>query len=63
MKVKKDSMINPFLDLSPSEILSKLKEDSLFSWFANANTSSNKEEIFRTKKNYFGRDNGFEWWE
>jgi hypothetical protein len=61
MKVKKDSSINPFSDPGQGELLSKLEEDSSFSWFANANTSTRKEEIYRTQKVYFNQDNGFEW--
>ena len=61
MNVKRDSTINPFSDISQVEILSKLDVNSLFKWLANANTSSSKEEIYRTKKIYFGKDNGFIW--
>jgi hypothetical protein len=62
MWVKKDSLINPFSDLSQGEILSKLEEDSSFRWFANVNIGKNTEEIYRTKKIYFNKDNGFTWW-
>ena len=61
MKVKKDSTINSFSDLSQREILSKLEEDSLFRWFGNVDLSNKKEEIYRTKKIYFAKDNGFTW--
>lgn len=61
MKVKMDSIINPFSELSQVEILDKLVEDSSFRWFGNANTSKNRVEIYRTKKIYFGKDNGFTW--
>ena len=61
MRVKRDSIINPFLDLSQGEILSKLEEDSSFRWFANVNIGKNTEEIYRTKKIYFAKDNGFTW--
>ena len=61
MKVKKDSTINPYLDLSQGEILSKLMEDSLFRWFGNVNMGKTKEQIHKTKKVYFSKDNGFIW--
>lgn len=61
MQVIQDSIIDPFSDLSQGEILSKLKEDSLSGWYANANVSDRKEAIYRSKKIYFTKDNGFPW--
>jgi hypothetical protein len=59
MKIKKDSTINPFSDLSQEEILNKLEEDSLFRWFANAKIKQGNS--YKTTKIYFNRDNGFTW--
>lgn len=59
MKVKNDSTINPFSDLTQEEILNKLEEDSLFRWFANAKLKQG--DTYENKKVYFNRDNGFTW--
>jgi len=60
MKLKKDSMINPFSDLSQEDILNKLEEDSSFIYVANIKIR--QEESYKGKKIYFNRDNGFYWW-
>lgn len=59
MKIKKDSVINPFLDLSQQEILGKLEEDTSFMHFANVKIKQG--EGYENKKIYFNRDNGFYW--
>ena len=58
MRVRKDSIINPFSALSNADILNKLEEDSLFRWFANVKI---EEGSYKDKKIYFDRDNGFTW--
>lgn len=60
MKLKKDSMINPFSDLSQEDILNKLEEDSSFIYVANIKIR--QEESYKGKKIYFNRDNEFYWW-
>ncbi|HMR85490.1 MAG TPA: hypothetical protein PKE30_20235 [Niabella sp.] len=60
MKVKKDSMINPFADLTQVDILDKLEVDSSFIY--TANVKINNERGNSDKKIYFNRDNGFYWW-
>lgn len=59
MKVKKDSIINPFVDLSQSEILDKLEYDSSFSYFANVKIKP--EESYQSKRIYFNKENDFYW--
>jgi hypothetical protein len=58
MRVKKDSIINPFSDLDNADILNKLEEDSLFRWFANVKIEG---KSYKDKKIYFNQDNGFTW--
>lgn len=36
-------------------------EDSLFRWFGNVDIAKSKEQIYKTKKVYFSKDNGFTW--
>lgn len=60
MKIKKDSLINPFSDLSQAEILNKLEIDSTFIY--SAVVKFNQGESYNEKKIYFNRDNGFYWW-
>ena len=59
MKIKKDSAINPFLELSQSEILTKLEEDSSFMHYANVKIEQG--ESYKNRKIYFSRYNGFNW--
>ena len=59
MVVKHDSVLDPFADLSQDEILSKLKEDSLFRYFANI--AIKPSENYGSKRIYFDKDNGFTW--
>lgn len=59
MKIKKDSAVNPFLELSQSEILNKLEEDSSFMHYSNVKISQG--ESYKNKKIYFNRYNGFYW--
>lgn len=59
MKVKKDSTINPFVDLGQEEILNKLEEDSSFFYVANIEIKPG--ENYKDKRIYFNRDNGFYW--
>lgn len=58
MMVKRDSIINPFLDHNNADILNKLEEDSLFRWFANVKIEG---KSYKGKKIYFNQDNGFTW--
>lgn len=58
-KLKKDSVINPFLELSQVDILRKLEVDSSFVYRANAKI--NHEGNYKARKVYFNRDNGFYW--
>ena len=60
MKLKKDSVINPFSDLPQTKILSKLEEDSSFRW--EINLYPNKGQKFKDKKIYFNMDNGSDWY-
>jgi len=60
MKVKKDSLLNPYSDLSQAEILSKLEYDSSFIFVANIKIQPG--ESYKNKKIYFDKDNGFYWW-
>ena len=60
LKLKKDSMINSFTDLSQGEILNKLEEDTSFGWVANVKIQ--KGGNYNTKKVLFNKDNGFDWW-
>lgn len=59
MKVKKDSTINPFLELSQSEILNKLEEDSSFMHYGNVKIEQG--ESYKNRKIHFNRFNGFYW--
>ncbi len=59
MKVKKDSSINPFSELSQAEILNKLEEDTLFMHYANIKIKPG--EYYKNKRIYFNRDNEFYW--
>jgi hypothetical protein len=59
MKVKKDSTIDPFSDLSQVQIISKLEEDSSFMHYANIKIKP--EERYKNKKIYFNKYNGFSW--
>ena len=59
MKVKKDSIINPFTNLNQSEILEKLEYDSSFSYFANVKIKP--RESYHTQKIYFNKENDFYW--
>ncbi len=59
MKVKKDSIIDPFSDLDQGEILRKLEKDPSFMHYANVKIS--KWEGYKNKKIYFNRNNGFYW--
>jgi hypothetical protein len=59
MKVRQDSAINPFSDLSQSEILSKLEEDTAFMYFTNIRLKTG--ESYDNKKIFFDQDNGFYW--
>lgn len=61
MKVKKDSMIDPFAELNQADILDKLEVDSSFIYTANVKFK-NGEEGSSGKKIYFNGDNGFYWW-
>ena len=60
MKVKEDSIINPFSDLSQAEILDKLEVDSSFIYAANVKIKPG--ESYKNKRIYFNRDNDFYWW-
>lgn len=59
MKIKKDSTINPFSDLSQADILNKLEEDPSFMHYANIKIK--QVESYKDKKIYFNQDNGFYW--
>jgi hypothetical protein len=59
MKVRKDSTINAFSDLSQAEILDKLEEDSSFMYYANVKIQQG--ESYKNKKIFFNRYNGFYW--
>ena len=59
MKVKKDSTLDPFSDLSQEELLSKLEEDSSFMHYTNVKIK--QEETYKGKKVFFNRYNGFSW--
>lgn len=58
LKVKSDSVINPFSDLNQIEILDKLEDDSSFIFFANVKYNREK---YSTRKVYFNKDNDFLW--
>lgn len=58
MKVKEDSTLNPFLDLTQEEILDKLVTDSSFTFFGNVTFNGEK---YTTRKVYFNEYNGFLW--
>lgn len=60
MKLRKDSVINPFSNLSQEEILNKLEVDSSFMFIANVKVKQNN--TYKDKKIYFNKDNGFVWW-
>ncbi len=60
LKVRSDSTIDPFTDLSQSEILDKLEADSTFIWVANIIIQ--KGESYTGKKVFFDKYNGFDWW-
>lgn len=60
MKLKKDSTINPFSEVSQVELFDKLDVDSSFIYSANVKTKPN--ESYEGKRVYFDRDNGFYWW-
>ena len=60
IRVKNDSTIDPFAELTQVDILNKLEPDSSFSWFANAKIKSG--ESYKNKKIFWNRDNGFPWW-
>lgn len=58
-KVKKDSMINPFLDLKQGDILENLEVDSSFVYQANVKIDHHRS--YKNQKIYFNRYNGFYW--
>ena len=60
MNVKRDSLIDPFSELSQEDILKKLEVDSSFIY--TANIKINQGESYKGKKIFFNKDNGFYWW-
>ncbi|MFT3980773.1 MAG: hypothetical protein QM687_09915 [Ferruginibacter sp.] len=60
MNVKKDSTINPYINLSQEELLNKLEYDSTFLYTANVKIKDN--ENYREGKIYFDKENEFYWW-
>jgi hypothetical protein len=59
MKVKKDSIINPFCDLNNGDLLGKLEDDTSFWHFANIKIGQN--ENYKGRKIFFNQYNGFYW--
>jgi hypothetical protein len=59
LKVKKDSIINPFIELSQVEILPKLEVDSTFYRYAAIRIEA--EKSYGTQPIYFNKYNGFYW--
>ena len=59
MKVKKDSVVNPFGKLSQSDLLAKLEDDSSFLRFAKVKIGQG--ENYSNKKIFFNKYNGFYW--
>lgn len=60
MKVKKDSLLNPFSELSQNKLLDNLEYDSSFMYTAVIKIKS--DENYQNKKIYFNRYNDFYWW-
>lgn len=59
MKVKRDSVIDPFANLNQAEILNKLEYDSSFFYFANVKIKA--QESYQSKKIFFNKENDFYW--
>lgn len=59
MHIKRDSILNPFADVSQDEILSKLEVDSNSIYFANVIIKPS--DTYKHKKIYFDRENDFYW--
>ena len=59
LKVKKDSIINPFLELSQVAVLPKLEVDSTFYRHAVIRIDAGKD--YRTQPIYFNKPNNFYW--
>jgi hypothetical protein len=61
LKLKEDSVLDPFAVPGQDQLLKKLEVDSTFYWAANVKIRSG--ESYEGKKIYFNRDNGFYWWD
>lgn len=59
LKVRKDSTINPFLELNQVELLSKLEIDSTFFRYAAVRIEQGKD--YSNHPIYFNKYNGFYW--
>ena len=59
MKIRQDSILNPFSNIGQSELIDKLEEDSLFIHYANIRFK--QSESYSDKKIYFNRNNGVYW--
>lgn len=59
LKLKDRSDIINLKNVSPSELLQKLVEDTTFDYSANVNYNGTE---FSKRKVFFNRDNGFTWW-
>jgi hypothetical protein len=59
LKLKKDSVINPYSDLNQIELLEKLENDTSFLFVGNVTYNG---EQYLTRKVYFDKPNGFFWW-
>ena len=59
MKVKKDSILDPFAAISQGEILDKTEEDPSFLFYSNIRLPEG--ESYKGRKIYFDKFNGFYW--
>jgi hypothetical protein len=61
LKLKQDSVLDPFAAPGQDQLLNRLEVDSAFYWAANVKIKG--DESYEGKKIYFNRDNGFYWWD
>lgn len=59
LRLKKDSLIDPYSALNQVELLEKLEDDTSFLFVANVNYNGMK---YSDRKVYFSKNNGFFWW-
>ncbi|WP_346320280.1 hypothetical protein [Chitinophaga sp. YIM B06452] len=59
LKVKEDSTINPFSNLTHIDLLGKLEDDTTFIFVGNVKYNG---ENYSTRKVFFNKKNNFLWW-